>query len=68
MPAFLALYGQQNEDCPAFYRAVEALGQLSALERAARLVALSVSTAHRVLKTEQAEEEVAVIDRRHYAH
>ncbi|MER2527369.1 MAG: aminopeptidase [Candidatus Competibacter denitrificans] len=66
--AFFALYRQQNQDFPAFYRAVEALGQLSAVERAARLGALSASAAHSVLKTEQAEEEVAVIDRRHHAH
>lgn len=63
VPAFFALYRQQNQDFPAFYRAVEALGRLPAPERLIRLVALSAPEGAMGLKTEQAAEAVAVIER-----
>ena len=63
VPAFVALYRQQDQDFPAFYRAVEALGRLSAPERLARLVALSAPEGAMGLKTGQAAEAMAVIDR-----
>ena len=45
VPAFLALYEQEGRDFAAFYQAVEALGQLPPPERAARLEALSSTSA-----------------------
>lgn len=68
VPAFFVLYHQQDQDFAAFYRAVEALGQLPAAERTARLVALSAFAKPINLKTERAGQEVAVIDRNNHAH
>ncbi|MBK8898072.1 MAG: aminopeptidase [Candidatus Competibacteraceae bacterium] len=43
VPAFLALYEHEGQNFVAFYRAVEAIGQLPLSERTARLDALSAS-------------------------